>query len=182
MKQSKQKQGDNGAPIVPKKKSKVLSRKKYGSDKSSNSPPQNVTQSGGNHGYSIAQGPFSIFDSGNSHSISKFSNLQQSKQSIPDQPVAMYQYQDKSLGKKKKSTHMNSQTIQIENKNQQAQKAAKAKKEPNIGNVQNQSENILSRLQNLLVKKEDDKLNRYDVVNPVNVRKVEKKAKALASG
>jgi len=29
----------------------------------------------------------------------------------------MYQYQDKSLGKKKKSTHMNSQTIQIENKN-----------------------------------------------------------------
>ena len=124
MKQSKQKQLDNGAPIVPKKKSKVLSRKKYGSDKSSNSPPQNVTQSGGaNHGYSIAQGPFSIFDSGNSHSISKFSNLQQSKQSIPDQPVAMYQYQDKSLGKKKKSTHMNSQTIQIENKNQQMQKA-----------------------------------------------------------
>ena len=58
----------------------------------------------------------------------------------------MYQYQDKSLGKKKKSTHMNSQTIQIENKNQQAQKTAKAKKEPNIGNVQNQSENILSRL------------------------------------
>ena len=34
-----------------------------------------------------------------------------------------------------------------ENKNQQAQKAQKAKKEPNIAtNVQNQSENILSRL------------------------------------
>ena len=144
MKQSKQRHADNGAPIAPKKKSKVLSRKKYGSDKSSNSPPQNVTQSGGgNHGYSIAQGPFSIFDSGNSHSISKFSNLQQSKQSIPEQPVAMYQYQDKSLGKKKKSTHMNSQTIQIENKNQQMQKAKKATKEPT---VQNQSENILSRL------------------------------------
>ncbi len=75
MKQSRQKQLDSGAPIVAKKKSKVLSRKKYGSDKSSNSPPQNVAQGGGHHGYSIAQGPFSIFDSGNSHSFSKFSNL-----------------------------------------------------------------------------------------------------------
>mgnify|MGYP000961351797 CR=1 FL=1 len=55
MKQSKQKYADSGAPLVPKKKSKVLSRKKYGSDKSSNSPPQNIGQSGGGqHGYSIA--------------------------------------------------------------------------------------------------------------------------------
>lgn len=46
-------------------------------------------------------------------------------------------------------------------------------------NIQNQSENILSRLQNLLVKKEDDKLNRYDAVN---VRKADKRAKNLASG
>jgi hypothetical protein len=56
MKQSKQKYNESGAPLVPKKKSKVLSRKKYGSDKSSNSPPQNIGQSGGGgqHGYSIA--------------------------------------------------------------------------------------------------------------------------------
>lgn len=78
MKQAKQHQIDNGAPLVPKKKSKVLSRKKYGSDNSSNSPPQ-AQQA---HGYSIAQAPFSIFDSNNSHSISKLSNMQQSKQSI----------------------------------------------------------------------------------------------------
>ena len=74
MKQAKQRYNENGAPLVPKKKSKVLSRKKYGSDKSSNSPPQGGV-SGGHHGYSIAQGPFSIFDSGNSHTISKFSNI-----------------------------------------------------------------------------------------------------------
>ena len=54
MKQAKQRQLESGAPLVTKKKSKVLSRKKYGSDKSSNSPPQNATQSGGHHGYSIA--------------------------------------------------------------------------------------------------------------------------------
>lgn len=80
-KQSKQKTIEHGAPIVPKKKSKVLSRKKYGSDQSSDSPPPHGainTQ----HGYSIAPGPFSIFDSGNSHSISKFSNIQQSKTQI----------------------------------------------------------------------------------------------------
>lgn len=64
---------------MPKKKSKVLSRKKYGSDQSSDSPPPHQVVSTNQHGYSIAAGPLSIFDSGNSHSISKISNMQQSK-------------------------------------------------------------------------------------------------------
>jgi len=90
-KQGRQKQLYSGAPLVPKKKTKVLSRKKYGSDRSSNSPEQasrfgTQDNTGPNmvpHGYSIAQHPgYSIFDSGNTHSISKLSNQQQSKQSI----------------------------------------------------------------------------------------------------
>lgn len=80
MKQSKQKQVTSGGPLLPKKKTKVLSRKKYGSDRSSTSPttnalPQKVEQA---HGYSIAQQPVSIFDHANAHSISKLSlQLQQ---------------------------------------------------------------------------------------------------------
>ena len=42
MKQAKQKQVITGGPLVPKKKTKVLSRKKYGSDRSSNSPTTNA--------------------------------------------------------------------------------------------------------------------------------------------
>jgi hypothetical protein len=84
-KQAKQRYAENGAPLVPKKKSKVLSRKKYGSDHSSNSPPHGTNPA--LHGYSIGAGPFSIFDSGNSHSVSKFSNMQQSKTQIQQQSV-----------------------------------------------------------------------------------------------
>jgi hypothetical protein len=86
VKQSKQKAVYSGAPLVPKKKTKVLSRKKYGSDRSSDSPIRNsnqLTQQDQNQpSYSIAQHPgYSIFDSGNTHSISKISQ-QNSKQSI----------------------------------------------------------------------------------------------------
>ena len=75
IKQAKQRQVASGGPLVPKKKTKVLSRKKYGSDRSSNSPttnagPQRLEQA---HGYSIAQQPVSIFDHANAHSISKLS-------------------------------------------------------------------------------------------------------------
>jgi hypothetical protein len=71
---------------VPKKKKKVLSRKKYGSDRSSDSPirgNQYTSTEQNLPGYSIAQHPgYSIFDSGNTHSVSKISQQQNSKQSV----------------------------------------------------------------------------------------------------
>jgi hypothetical protein len=91
-KQARQRQVDSGAPLVPKKKSTVLSRKKYGSDQSSNSPPHGAAHM--QHGYSIAPGPFSIFDSGNSHSISKISNFQQSKTQIAQADQHVYSQYD----------------------------------------------------------------------------------------
>ena len=46
------------------KKSRLLSYKKYGSDRSSNTPIKD-------HTYSISQQPISIFDRGSTHSFSK---------------------------------------------------------------------------------------------------------------
>lgn len=162
---------------MPKKKTKVLSRKKYGSDRSSNSPEQasrfgTQDNTGANmvpHGYSIAQHPgYSIFDSGNTHSISKLSNQQQSKQSISnfgqgEGAAGAHSSQGRGLGNgknerilrnnehllRKKSKgghapqHSNSQTLQVDKRLRQQPKAL-GKAEATIAN--NQSENILAKL------------------------------------